>query len=123
MNRRTEEPQRTDDPRADAEWKADSALGNLAHGADSQVCPSSSSTIRHIYLQVISQGSEVDRSTKAAPLPDGAFKDNDRVIGGEGSRGIKGWTGDGKGAVNPDEYIPKKVEKVAWRDKFSGSEY
>merc|ERR1712058_140831 len=82
-NRRTEEPQRTDDPRADAEWKADSALGNLAHGADSQ-------------------GSEVDRSTKAAPLPDGAFKDNDRVIGGEGSRGIKGWTG--------DEYIPKKVE-------------
>ncbi|KAG4422524.1 hypothetical protein IFR04_004293 [Cadophora malorum] len=93
MYRRTEEPQRTDDPRADAEWKADSALGNLAHGADSQ-------------------GSEVDRSTKAAPLPDGAFKDNDRVIGGEGSRGIKGWTGDGKGAVNPDEYIPKKVEKV-----------
>lgn len=54
----------------------------------------------------------MDRSAKAAPLPDGAFKDNENVIGGEGSRGIKGSTGDGKGAVNPDEYMPKKVEKV-----------
>lgn len=36
-DRRTEEPQRVDSTRADAEWKADSGLGNLVHGADGQV--------------------------------------------------------------------------------------
>ena len=39
MNRRTEEPQRTDDPRADAEWKANPGLENLVHGADKEVSP------------------------------------------------------------------------------------
>ena len=37
LDRRTEEPQRVDSTRADAEWKADSGLGNLVHGADGQV--------------------------------------------------------------------------------------
>ncbi|PVH85159.1 hypothetical protein DL98DRAFT_583753 [Cadophora sp. DSE1049] len=90
LNRKTEEPQRVDDARADAEWKADPGLGNLAHGADQQ-------------------GSEVDRSAKAAPFPDGDFEDH--VASGDGSRGIKGWTGDGKGAKDPEEWMPKKTQK------------
>lgn len=40
LNRRTEEPQRVDSSRADAEWKADSGLGNLVHGANGQVSSS-----------------------------------------------------------------------------------
>jgi hypothetical protein len=30
----TKEPQRIDDPRADAEWKADPGLGNIIHDSD-----------------------------------------------------------------------------------------
>jgi len=37
MSHTTQEPQRVDSSRADAEWKADSGLGNIAHGADSAV--------------------------------------------------------------------------------------
>ena len=37
LYRKTEEPQRVDSSRADAEWKADSGIGNLVHGADGQV--------------------------------------------------------------------------------------
>jgi hypothetical protein len=39
MDRSTEEPQRVDSSRADAEWKADSGLGNLVHGNDTAVRP------------------------------------------------------------------------------------
>jgi hypothetical protein len=37
LNRRTEDPQRVDSTRADAEWKADPGLGNLVHDADGPV--------------------------------------------------------------------------------------
>jgi hypothetical protein len=37
LYRRTEDPQKVDSSRADAEWKADSGLGNLVHGTDGQV--------------------------------------------------------------------------------------
>jgi hypothetical protein len=47
--RTTEEPQREDSSRADAEWKADPGLGNLVHGADGQV---SSSHLRLIIVVV-----------------------------------------------------------------------
>ncbi|KAM3065330.1 hypothetical protein ACMFMG_004286 [Clarireedia jacksonii] len=89
MNRRTEDPQRVDSSRADAEWKADSGLGNLVHGGDGK-------------------DSKVNRSAKAAPFPDGDFEDH--TASGDGSRGIKGWTGDGKGAQDPEEYMPKKKQ-------------
>jgi hypothetical protein len=45
MDRRTEEPQSVDSTRADTEWKADSGLGNLVHGADGQVSSSHFSTL------------------------------------------------------------------------------
>ncbi|KUJ13583.1 uncharacterized protein LY89DRAFT_687621 [Mollisia scopiformis] len=80
MERRTEEPQRTDSSRADSEWKADPGLGNLVHGSDTK-------------------GSDVDRSKKAAEMPEGDFEDHS--ASGGGSRGVKGWTGDGKGPLNP----------------------
>lgn len=35
--RSAEEPQRVDSTRADKEWKADSGLGNVVHGADAKV--------------------------------------------------------------------------------------
>lgn len=47
------------------------------------------------------QGSDVDRSEKAAEMPKADFNDNAEIVGGEGSRGVKGWTGDGKGPLNP----------------------
>ncbi|PQE06816.1 hypothetical protein CJF30_00008686 [Rutstroemia sp. NJR-2017a BBW] len=87
LNRRTEDPQRVDSSRADAEWKADPGLGNLVHDADGP-------------------GSEVNRSAKAAEFPDGDFEDH--VASGDGSRGTKGWTGDGKGPQNPEEFMPKR---------------
>jgi hypothetical protein len=37
LNRRTEDPQRVDSGRADAEWKADPGLDNLVHDADGPV--------------------------------------------------------------------------------------
>ena len=37
LYRKTEEPQRVDSAQANAEWKADSGLANLAHGADGKV--------------------------------------------------------------------------------------
>ena len=46
----------------------------------------------------------MDRSAKAATFPDGDFKDH--PASDDGSRGIKGWTGDGKGPKNPDECLP-----------------
>ncbi|XMA13626.1 hypothetical protein WAI453_006417 [Rhynchosporium graminicola] len=87
LNRRTEEPQRVNDARADAEWKNNPGLGDLLHGKDQQ-------------------GSEVDRSTKAASFPSGDFEDH--PASGDGSRGLKGWTGDGKGAQNPEDGMLKK---------------
>ena len=36
-HRSTEEPQRVDGSRADAEWKANPGLGSLIHDADEQV--------------------------------------------------------------------------------------
>ena len=109
MDRRTEEPQRTDSARADAEWKADPGLDNLVHGADGQV---SSLFLRLITipLLILSQNSEVDRSAKAATLPDGDFKDHS--ASGDGSRGVKGWTGDGKGPLNPEESMPKNKQNL-----------
>ncbi|KAL3426380.1 hypothetical protein PVAG01_03171 [Phlyctema vagabunda] len=90
-HRSTEEPQRVDSARADAEWKADPGLGNLVHDAEGP-------------------GSNVDRSHKAATLPEAEADgdSHDDIVSGEGSRGIKGWTGDGKGPVNPEESAPKK---------------
>jgi len=88
--RKTEEPQRVDSSEADAEWKSKSGFGNLVHGADSK-------------------NSEVNRSEKAATFPDGDFEDY--PASGDGSRGIKGWTGDGKGPQNPEEWMPKRKQK------------
>ena len=48
--RGTEEPQRVDSTRADAEWKADPGLGNLTNGADGKV---SSSDFRISYHAVV----------------------------------------------------------------------
>ncbi|KAN0089727.1 hypothetical protein V8E51_019987 [Hyaloscypha variabilis] len=79
MERRTQEPQRSDSSRADAEWKANPGLGNLVHGSDTE-------------------GSDVDRSGKATEMPDGDFEDH--IASGGGSRGVKGWTGDGKGSLD-----------------------
>jgi len=87
--RKTEEPQRVDDPRADSEWKVDPGLEKLVHGTDQE-------------------GSEVDRSAKAATFPVGDFQDY--PASGGGSRGVKGWTGDGKGPQNPEEWMPKKKQ-------------
>ena len=58
----------------------------------------------------LSQDSEVNRSTKATAFPDGDFEDH--PASGGGSRGIKGWTGDGKGAKSPEEWMPKKRENA-----------
>lgn len=52
----------------------------------------------------------MDRSAKAADLPDVDF-DNKSASGG-GSRGTKGWTGDGKGPQNPDEDLPKNKRNL-----------
>ncbi|EPE26336.1 hypothetical protein GLAREA_02248 [Glarea lozoyensis ATCC 20868] len=90
--RTTEEPQKVDSARADAEWKANPGLKDLVHGADGG-------------------DSKVDRSAKAAPFPkDGDFEDH--TASGDGSRGIKGWTGDGKGPLNPDEDMPKNKRNL-----------
>ena len=37
MYRKTEDPQTVDSPRADSEWKADPAIGELSHGRDGPV--------------------------------------------------------------------------------------
>ena len=37
LYRKTEEPQRVDSTQADAEWKADSGIGSMAHGTDGKV--------------------------------------------------------------------------------------
>jgi len=86
MSRTTEEPQRTDSSAADAEWKADPRVGSIVHGADTTDKP-------------------VDRSYKAAPLPDVDFPNETTS---DGSRGIKGWTGSGKGALDPDAPVGPK---------------
>ena len=52
----------------------------------------------------------MDRSAKAATLPDGDFKDHS--ASGDGSRGVKGWTGDGKGPLNPEESMPKNKQNL-----------
>ncbi|KAH7420062.1 hypothetical protein BKA64DRAFT_32201 [Cadophora sp. MPI-SDFR-AT-0126] len=90
LYRRTDSPQRVHNDRANSEWRSKSGLENLVHGADRP-------------------GSQVDRSAKAAPLPEVDF--HDHLASGDGSRGIKGWTGDGKGAPNPEEYVPKRLHK------------
>jgi hypothetical protein len=50
----------------------------------------------------------VDRSGKAAPKPDVEFDKVD-IAGGEGSMGVKGRTGDGKGGL---EHKPKLKDPV-----------
>jgi hypothetical protein len=64
MDRTTEEPQRVDSSRADAEWKADSGLGNLVHGSDSAVRPPD--IIHHAFetriFETDSTGCRVQRS-------------------------------------------------------------
>lgn len=49
----------------------------------------------------------VDRSFKAAPAPAATDSGHDQIAGGRGTRGVKGWTGDGKGPLNPDSSMPK----------------
>jgi hypothetical protein len=49
------------------------------------------------------QGSAVDRSSKAAALPEDE-KLHDDVLGGQE---IRGGIGDGKGPLNPEESMPK----------------
>jgi hypothetical protein len=111
-NRTTEEPQRVDSDRADAEWKADSGLGNLVHDADGGVSSTDFGYFTYrTPLLTDEKDSKVDRSAKANPFPkDGDFEDH--TASGDGSRGIKGWTGDGKGPLNPDEDMPKKKQNL-----------
>ena len=52
----------------------------------------------------------MNRSAKAAPFPDGDFEDH--PASGDGSRGIKGWTGDGKGSNHPEEWMPKRRQNA-----------
>ena len=111
MSRTTEEPQRVDTSRAAAEWKADPGLDNIIHGNNEPVRDQSrlhvSTNLRTTSKQWL-QGSLVDRSFKAAPAPAATDPEHDNIVGGEGSRGIKKWTGDGKGPLNPEESVPKK---------------
>ncbi|KIM98229.1 hypothetical protein OIDMADRAFT_20040 [Oidiodendron maius Zn] len=88
MSRTAEEPQRVDASRAAAEWKADPGLDSIIHGNNEP-------------------GSMVDRSFKAAPAPAAINSGNDHIARGEGTRGVKGWTGDGKGPLNPESSMPK----------------
>jgi hypothetical protein len=131
MFRKTVDPQRVDDPRADAEWRADPGLGNILHGVSGTVStlhhphPSSSPstslsfTFASPFIQIqkthkhYTQSQEVDRSYKAAPKPDAEF-DKREIIHGEGSRGVKGWTGDGKGWFEhkPKPKDPNTGEKI-----------
>jgi hypothetical protein len=109
MSHTTQEPQRVDSSRADAEWKADPGLGDIIHGADGAVGGSFFwllDFIRFITIDRLLQGSEVDRSSKAAPVPE--VKGGDGVASGGGSRGTKGWTGDGKGPLDPENWMPKR---------------
>jgi len=57
-------------------------------------------------IDYLLQGSEVDRSSKAAPAPE--LDDTDGAASGGGSRGTKGWTGDGKGPLDPENSMPKR---------------
>ncbi|KAL2071512.1 hypothetical protein VTL71DRAFT_12747 [Oculimacula yallundae] len=52
LNRRTEEPQRADDARADAEWKSNPGLGDLLHGNDQQVIPRWIARLRQHHSQM-----------------------------------------------------------------------
>lgn len=110
MSRTTEEPQRVDTSRAAAEWKADPGLDNIIHGNNEPVRDQSrlhvSTNLRTTSKQWL-QGSMVDRSFKAAPAPAATNSRNDRIASGEGTRGVKGWTGDGKGPLNPESSMPK----------------
>lgn len=104
LSRKTQDPQRVDSSRADAEWKIDPGLANLTHGTEGMISiPKFHSSS---YIPILkrfeaygrAQSEEVDRSYKASSKPD-IEMDNKDVIRGEGSRGIKGWTGDGKGGL------------------------
>ncbi|MCJ1447099.1 MAG: hypothetical protein MMC23_007608 [Stictis urceolatum] len=88
----TQEPQRTGSDRADSEWKASAGLDNLTHGSDNP-------------------GSEVDRSSKAAPMPedDPGHETPESLAGGSGSA-ITGSTGSGKGPLHPEEEGTKKQD-------------
>ncbi|KFY38798.1 hypothetical protein V495_06381 [Pseudogymnoascus sp. VKM F-4514 (FW-929)] len=72
---------------SEAEWKAESGLPNVAHGAGGS-----------------SEGAKP--SSKEAPLPEyeAAHKD---VAGGQGTGG-KGWTGSGKGGADEGSEADKK---------------
>lgn len=51
----------------------------------------------------------MNRAFKAAPFPiDADF--NDHIASGDGSRGIKGWTGHGKGPLHHREFRYKRRE-------------
>jgi hypothetical protein len=56
------------------------------------------------------QGSAVDRSSKAAALPEEEKLHHD-VLGGQEARG---GIGDGKGPLNPEESVPKSKASLTW---------
>lgn len=62
-------------------------------------------------LLTIFQDSEVDRSSKAAPLPKGDFDNNADIAHGDGNA-AGNLTGDGKGPLDPDESVPKKKQDL-----------
>ncbi|RDL39766.1 uncharacterized protein BP5553_04106 [Venustampulla echinocandica] len=88
MYRRPDEFQRTDISAAGSEWKANASLHSIIHDADHP-------------------GSDVDRSSKATPLPNVNFDDSGRVVRSRGGRGEKGRKGSGKGPLNP-EGMPRR---------------
>lgn len=47
--------------------------------------------------------------SKAAEMPDADFNDPE-IAGGTGSRGVKGWTGVGKGPAKPEDYVPRRED-------------
>jgi len=53
LYRKTEEPQKVDSSRADAEWKADPGIGNIVHGADGQVSSSHLGLVASYYWYLL----------------------------------------------------------------------
>jgi hypothetical protein len=99
MSRPTEDPQTVDSPIADTEWKVDPGVHPIIHGAGDTVrvhFPDSADMFFPFKADEM-QGSSVNRSNKAASPPEVNFSHHGDIAGGTGSRGIKGWTGDGKG--------------------------
>lgn len=131
MFRKTEDPQRVDDPRADAEWKANPGLREIVHGVEGTVNlpfisfpPFTFPFVFHFLLACFlrsdpkylwgAQSDQADRSYKAAPKPDVEF-DHVDTAHGEGSRGVKGWTGDEKGGL---QHKPKRKDPIRRRNSL-----